>query len=260
MHPAPAKTTIACQEVSVSYPVGVARVAILIALFAPHVLPAQTVRWTIDAKTSLARWEVSPHSNQLRATTCPEDPSWTPGEGSDHGSSPRDRLRHGERKQARPLCTEALDGSLTTTDTAHWSDVHGTIVLRAEHLTTGLQMRDRYARQVILETSRYPEIRFTIDSLTNVLPGDTLRGHAMGGFELHGVRQPMTVPLKAWRSGQDLRVVAEFEIPAQDLTDRYGMSKPQLGMAVYQGIWKSLEIRIDVVLHEVPFGAVTAVR
>ena len=239
---------------------GVIRFAILVALFVPPVLRAQAARWTIDAKTSLAGWEVSPHRNQLRATTCPEDPSWIPGEGSDHGSTPGDRLRSAERKQARPLCTEALDGSLTTTDTAQWSDVHGTIVLRAEHLTTGLQMRDRYARQVLLETSRYPEIRFTIDSLTKVIPGDTLNGYAAGIFELRGVRQPMTVPLRAWRSGEGLRVVAEFHIPARDLTDRYGMSKHELGMAVYQGLWKSVEIRLDVVLHEVPVGAVTAVR
>ena len=46
--------------------------------------PAQT-HWTIDPKTSIAWWQMSPHLNHLWATTCPADPSWQPGEGRDEG-------------------------------------------------------------------------------------------------------------------------------------------------------------------------------
>src|SRR6266478_10196110 len=47
-------------------------------------LSAQT-HWTIDPRTSLAWWQVSPHLNHLWATTCPEEPSWRPGEGRSSG-------------------------------------------------------------------------------------------------------------------------------------------------------------------------------
>ena len=42
-------------------------------------------RWTVDPAYSLAWWQVNPHLNHLWATTCPEEPSWRPGEGRSAG-------------------------------------------------------------------------------------------------------------------------------------------------------------------------------
>src|SRR5437867_3402788 len=47
-------------------------------------LRAQT-RLTVDPKASLAWWQMSPHLNHLWATTCPEEPTWRPGEGRSAG-------------------------------------------------------------------------------------------------------------------------------------------------------------------------------
>ena len=51
---------------------------------AAHDAQAQS-RWTADKRASLAWWQINPHLNHLWATTCPEEPSWRPGEGRSGG-------------------------------------------------------------------------------------------------------------------------------------------------------------------------------
>jgi hypothetical protein len=219
---------------------------------------AQSVRWDVNAGRSAARWEVLPLWNQLRATTCPEDPAWRPGEGADRGRAPAwDALI---RRQAKvPACTQAVSGTLTTADTSGWTGVRGSVTVRADKLVTGLGMRDKYARNVVLETHRYPEIRFDIDSLTGTSARDTLTGVARGTFELRGVRQVLQVPMRAWKDGSGMRVTAQFDIPARDLIEHYGMPRSALELAVRQGVWKSIQVAIELALTRQPDG-VTAIR
>src|SRR5574341_1229773 len=66
--------------------------ALLCALSASRAA-SQEVRWTPDPKSSLAWWQVNPHLNHLWATTCPEEPSWRPGEGRSGGWSISQALR-----------------------------------------------------------------------------------------------------------------------------------------------------------------------
>jgi hypothetical protein len=207
------------------------------------------MRWKVDGPASVARWEVTPRWNDLRATTCPEDPDWTPGSGMDRARhSGWDGVQRAPRR--RPACEEALTGSLIAADPIEWTGVRGTVTLRADRLISGLAMRDRYARKVLLDTHRYPEIRFSIDSLTDIQAGDTLIALAAGVFELRGVRQSLRVPVKAWREDPGLRVHARFDIPVEHLVERYGMSRQALGLALQRGIWESLAIELDVLLVE----------
>ncbi len=76
----------------------------------------------------------------------------------------------------------------------------GVVALRAHALVTGLAMRDAYGRTAVLETARYPEIRFTIDSLVGVEPGQPARGTAAGTFEFRGVREAIRVPAEGTSS------------------------------------------------------------
>src|SRR5437870_6293491 len=75
-------------------------------LAAAGAAPAQT-RWTVDPKTSLAWWQVSPHLNHLWATTCPAEPSWRPGEGRSTGWS------------INPLLKMPATGYANVEDTVH---------------------------------------------------------------------------------------------------------------------------------------------
>jgi hypothetical protein len=221
------------------------------------VCSAQQTRWTVDPKLSLAWWQINPHLNHLWATTCPQEPSWRPGE--DRSSGPR-RPPTGyaaiidtvvplrPRWRALPLCEPAVRGEIATADTTYWRDTQGLIVVQSGALTIGQDMRDEYARKTITEPYRYPDIRFFIDSLTQVTPGDTLIATVVGTFEFRGVRHRTTAAARAWREAGGLRVTAKFDIPATALSDTFGISKIALGLGVGSVIWKTVHMGVDVVL------------
>ncbi len=237
----------------------------LLACPSPLAAQAGPARWVIDGKTSLAWWQMDPHYEHLWATTCPADPSWQPGEGRDPGqytdytTRPRtvaagrsdSRVPLFPRYRVRPLCQEAVRGEITAEDTVGWRGVRGTVILIADSLFTGLKMRDSYERRVVLETSRYAEIRFTIDSLVNVQPGDTLRATAVGTLEVHGSSRPLRAAVTAWHDPAGFRVRAQMNMPARALTDDFNMSKVALSMGVIMKRWKTFHVGVDVILRPV---------
>lgn len=234
-------------------------------LLAAVVLPlhAQTARWAVDGPTSLAWWQVDPNHGHLWATTCPSDPSWQPGEGRDPGLNVdyehRPEIALSARSDARiplfprgavtPVCRQAVRGEITADDGERFHGVRGTVAVMADSLFTGLGFRDAYARRAVLHTGRYPELRFTIDSLVEVQRGDTLRATAVGTLEVHGVRHATRAPLVAWQDSAGFRVRAQFSVPATALVDEFNMSRWALGMGVVSRRWKSLHMGVDVILR-----------
>ena len=227
------------------------------------------VRFAIDSRSSLAWWQVQPHMGHLWATTCPEDPSWYAG--ATHSSGYRydvkkdpTRGRGGivpsvkdeantpvpmfPRPSAQALCTPAVRGEIAVSDTAGWRGVRGLILVRAAALVMGDYNRDFITRYHVLQTHVYPDIRFAIDSLTDIRKGDTLQATAVGTLELHGVRKPWGIPIKAWREPLGLRVKGQVAFPAPDLIGVYQMSKYPLSLGVGTEIWKWVHLGIDVVL------------
>ena len=224
----------------------------------------QSYRFAVDAKTSLAWWQIDPNYGHLWATTCPDDLSWQPGEARSSGgnfnvksrkqtvasaSSSRDRtVPLYPRIEVAPVCRPAVRGEIVALDTISWRGTRGEIRIFADSLVTGNDMRDRFSRKAVFETTKFREIKFVIDSLTNVQPGDTIRATAAGTLELHGVRVPAQAPVKAWRERAGLRVQGQFQFPAQDLTRVYGFSKLALGMGVTLGRWNTVFMGLDAVL------------
>jgi len=238
--------------------------ALLYLLVAQSSAVGQGRRWTVDPKSSLAWWQVAPHLSHLWASTCPEEPSWRPGEGRSAGwnlSSGLVRPRDGNdldtinvplypRWEARALCTEAVKGYVTVADPVRWRGIRGEVTVRAEALVTGGDDRDAFTRHAILETNRYPEIRFTVDSVVNVTQvGDTLRGTAMGVFKLRTVAKRVIAPVQAWPEGGGLRVLAKFRIEADSLVPVYGLSKYALGLGVGVKIWQVLFSGVDLLMR-----------
>jgi hypothetical protein len=233
-------------------------------LIAIGTAPASAQTLSVDPKTSLAWWQINPHLGHLWATTCPQDPSWQPGESRGAGFV----LDRSKRKEVpiiqvddpripvyprdgsvTPVCTEAVSGGIVATDTIRWTGVRGTIAIRTEYFFNGMPMRDLYARKAVYKTSQYPEVKFYIDSLVNVRRGDTLHANAVGTFEFRGVRTPMSVPVVAWHEAGGLRVQGKFAIPAPELVSIYGVSKFALGLSLGTHIWKTLHLGFDVVLR-----------
>ena len=211
----------------------------------------------VDAPSSLAWWQVTQPKARMWGTTCPEDPSWQASESASKSAPPSHagfnvpdsvHARH-LRRSPRSACGAGVDGTIEVADTAGWRGAHGTIVLRAEALVTGLEMRDVYARRAVLQTVKYPEIRFTIDSLTQVQGSETIEALAVGTFEFRGRTQPMTVPIIASRQAGGLRVRAQFEIPVTALIEKYGVPKTVLGLATHPSIWGGIRVGVDVVMN-----------
>jgi polyisoprenoid-binding protein YceI len=227
---------------------------------------AAALRWTIDPAASLAWWQVDPHYEHLWATTCPNDPSWQAGEGRtpgynvDYSTRPAtlpsgrsdSRIPLFPRYRVRPVCKRAVSGELTAADSATWRAARGIVVVLADSLITGLDFRDFYARKAVLETGRYPELRFRIDSLAELQPGDTLRAVAIGVFEAHGYAYPVRVPVTASHEAAGLRVRGQFSIPVGMLVNEFRMSKWALGMGVVFKRWKTLHMGVDLILRAAP--------
>jgi polyisoprenoid-binding protein YceI len=228
---------------------------------------AAQARWTVDGKSSLAWWQISPHMNHLWATTCPQEPSWRPGEGRSGGWSIAQWLTSpvaGDlsvadtvnvplypRYEARDICSAAVQGEVVAPDTLTWRGLQGNVTVQAERLMTGHSQRDAFTRDKILETSRYPEIRFAIDSLTAIgRSADTLSATAYGVLSLHGVDKPMHGPVRAWPEGGGLRVMGRFRIPASAITHEFGMSTVALGLGIGVRIWQDLFMGVDLLMRQ----------
>jgi hypothetical protein len=229
---------------------------------------AQT-RWNVDTKLSLAWWQVSPHLNHLWSTTCPEEPSWRPGEGRSGGWAINKELRtvyskgmKGDqnvedtvnvpmypRDTVGVICTEAVSGHVVIGDTTRWA-VTGRLAVKTDRFVSGEDRRDAFARQAVLQSGRYPEATFELDSLVGVRrQADTLHGTAIGKFTAHGTTNPMTAEVKSWYEAGGRRVQAKFQVAVTELTQKYGFSKYALGLGVGTRIWKRIFLGIDVLLR-----------
>jgi polyisoprenoid-binding protein YceI len=243
---------------------------LLAALLAAASTATSQTRYTVDPIRSLGWWQVDPHMNHLWAITCPEEPSWRPGEGRSAGWSIGSALQTSQgyaavsdttevplfpRYEVLPLCTEVVRGEVLVSDTVRWQGIRGHIAVQAGALVSGDDRRDRFAREAILETSRFPEIRFVIDSVVGVRrQGDTLRGTAVGSLSLHGRTQPATGRVEAWHEPDGLRVLARIRFPAKELSKEFELSTLALGLGVQTDIWKHVFVGVDLILRGEPKG------
>lgn len=225
---------------------------------------AQSAQLRVDSKSSLAWWQMNPHMGHLWATSCPQDPGWVAGSGSTYkasdveaGKKPPSVAYYIEKKiplyprgPVADVCSpSAVHGMIQAENLATLKGVRGVISVRANELTVGVDLRNKFVATV-LETDRYPEMRFRIDSLTKVQLGDTIQANAVGSLYIHGVDKPMTVPVKAWREADGLRVLSTFQVDAHDLVETFKLSRWKLGLGVGTNLWKYLHMGVDVVLRE----------
>jgi hypothetical protein len=224
-------------------------------------LAAQSGRtWTIKPRESLAWWQVEPNYGHLWATTCPGDPSWSAGESRSSGFNYRDegvattaklqsRIPLFPRGTVTPVCSDAVHGDITISDSVHWKGVKGTVTVDAEKLTTGADFRDAYAQKAVLKSHAFPTIEFAIDSLTEVAQvGDTIRATAVGQLTVIGKQHAKNARLVAWRVPGGLRIRGQLQVPAKDMINVFGLSKFALNMGVVLGRWDTLYMGIDVIL------------
>ena len=249
-----------------------AGVGVIICVLSAPPASAQGSRWVVDSRWSLAWWQVDPHLNHLWSTTCPAEPSWQPGEGRSSGWSvptPADIKTSSfanvsdtihvplyPRITARPLCKEAVHGHVIASDPLNGRGVQGEIIIKADSLIMGEERRVQYARAMVFETSRYPDIRLRIDSLVNVTrQADTLRGTAVGVLFLHGFEDTVSAAVKVYPDSEagGTRVFARIRAPARPFAAHFWPGCTYRGcvfsLGVRTDIWKFFFFGVDLVLR-----------
>ena len=228
-----------------------------------------------DAKSSLAWWQINPHMDHLWASTCPQEPSWRPGEGRGGGWTISQAFRppkHGSagvndttiiplypRRRVRSVCTEALTGEVHVSDTLSFKGLNGWISVKAAALNQGESLRDEYTNKNVTDVNQFPEIKFTVDSVVrSTRVRDTVRTTAIGSFTFRGVTQPMIASVRAWHEPTGTRVLAKFHFKPRDLIKVYGVSGFVLGMGVGTNIWYDIYGGVDMVL--VPSSSVNSTQ
>jgi hypothetical protein len=216
----------------------------------------------VDSSTSLAWYQIDPHTSLLWATTCPEDPHWRPGDSRHSGWDTRGMptpksgtARVNEsviplyaRDVARPVCKNAVSGTITADDTLTWHGLQGLIKIDPTQLESGLDLRDRTAVKTIFMPWKWPFIRFQIDSLGDVTGTDTLKGNIYGTFFFRDVEKPDKAPFKAWREALGLRVTARLEMLPVDLVEAYGVGLENMRLALMPGVWRRIYFGVDAIL------------
>jgi hypothetical protein len=225
------------------------------------------MRWTVDSRTSLAWWQMSPNLNHLWASTCPGDSSWRPGEGRSSGwyVNPKLKLPHYgyanvddtvnvplfPRTKVYPMCVEAMRGEVVAPDTIHWRGISANVAVKGETFVTGESMRDLLMHQV-MQTGQFPDITFQLDSLTDLTKrGDTLVGKAVGVLGFRDMKVPTVAAVKAFHDqygGGRMRVTGKWRVPAHDLLD-WTPKLHYLGLGVNTNIWHDFFMGFDIVFR-----------
>jgi len=253
--------------------------ASLLALFMGLANAQAQTRWVVDSKGSLAWWQMDPHMSHLWGTTCPQEPSWRPGEGRASGWSTEEAMNaktlargysYGHkvadtaniplypRRRARFVCSEAIQGEIVLPDTLKFRGAHGQIAIKVKYVVTGENLRDVYQRDQILAATVHPDVKFTLDSIVDLTRGrgDTIRATAVGTWTLRGITKPISVRVRAHPEAGGIRVQGKFAMDVKQLTAEYGVYQRHLGLGVFMNIWKELWMGLDLLVRPDNSGSV----
>ena len=90
----------------------------------------------------------------------------------------------------------------------------GPVVVDARSFVTGIAQRDRDMHAKVLESTKYPEIRFDAERLdVKARSADAADVTLHGVLTIHGGRHAVEVPGRVAREGEGVRIEASFRVP-----------------------------------------------
>jgi polyisoprenoid-binding protein YceI len=114
----------------------------------------------------------------------------------------------------------------------------GLVVVDASSGETGNSSRDARMRDVVLESERFPEIRFRPARVVGTLGADgSFRATVEGTFTLHGTDHPMTSAIEGRLDGQRVTATCRFSVPYVE----WGLKDPSL---LFLTVGKEVEIDV----------------
>lgn len=118
--------------------------------------------------------------------------------------------------------TPAVSGTMTISGTTVES---ASIKADLRELASNRSTRDNYIKNNGLESAKFPEATFVLSKpieLPSVARGETVNVDAPGTLTVHGVANPVTIPLEARWNGNTIEVVGTTPIVLAD----YGIAAP----------------------------------
>jgi polyisoprenoid-binding protein YceI len=92
--------------------------------------------------------------------------------------------------------------------------ISGEVIVDAASGDSGSAARDGRMRKNVLESQRYPEIRFTPASLRGSVSSTNGSSVSVTGmFEIHGQRHELTIPMQVRVDGENVTARGEFVVP-----------------------------------------------
>jgi polyisoprenoid-binding protein YceI len=92
--------------------------------------------------------------------------------------------------------------------------ISGEVIVDATSGNSANDRRDRRMHEQVLESNRYPEIRFGPTKMTGtVSSANNSAVTVMGMFEIHGQRHEITIPMELRILGDDLTAHGSFVVP-----------------------------------------------
>jgi polyisoprenoid-binding protein YceI len=110
----------------------------------------------------------------------------------------------------------------------------------ARSAATGIGMRDATMHAEVLESERFPEIVFISERIMDPRGGAKRIINVAGRIQIHGVEQPLTIPLEATVDEQRVRLQGRFVIPYV----QWGMKDAS---TFWLRVGKSVEVQIDAI-------------
>jgi polyisoprenoid-binding protein YceI len=92
--------------------------------------------------------------------------------------------------------------------------ISGNVVIDATSGNSGSTGRDRRMHQQVLESERYPEIRFTPTKMAGTVSSTNNSAVTVTGmFEIHGQRHEITMPMDVRLGGDNVTARGKFVVP-----------------------------------------------
>ncbi len=122
------------------------------------------------------------------------------------------------------------------------ADLRGAFTVAVDAFDSGNRFRDENARLTVFESDTYPEARFRIQAFERVdgepasgVPEGASSWQAEGDLTLHGVTQPLTVPVTITRRGSQVTAEASWPVSLA----AFGMNAPTF-------LWLQVQDRVNV--------------
>jgi polyisoprenoid-binding protein YceI len=121
------------------------------------------------------------------------------------------------------------------------NEADGLVVVDASSGSTGNSARDARMRDVVLESERFPDIRFRPARVVGTLGADgSFHATVEGTFTLHGMDHSMTSTIEGRLDGKRVTAMCRFSVPYVE----WGLKDPSV---LFLTVGKEVEVEVTAV-------------